>query len=197
MKFKKFTSLAFGLGMAFSSVIAQNCSVLSESINQNFSNLAHGTRPPCWVAHTPNIPNYTFNGVSINQSNYHIQFNSAGYPPNNAQVQTFIVAMQRCTMRGPLSFQLTWAGALGVARPFQVGTMSDPNNPATFVPVETFSLTDFFTHNLTVDFTSYVGTNNYIAFRTYLSNNNGYIIDNIVWSGPPAVVTPVMPPKGF
>lgn len=198
MKFKKFTTLMLGLGMAASFAHAQSCSVLSESINQNFSGMAHGTRPPCWVAHNIDIPNYTFSGVNVNQGNYCIQYFGGVYPVNHAQVRTFVVAMQRCTMRGPLSFTLTWNGYIsGVLRPFQVGTMSDPNNPATFVPIETFTTGDFTPMNITVDLTSYVGTNQYIAFRTYLSNHNGWTIDNVTWSGPPAVLTPVLPPLGF
>jgi hypothetical protein len=196
MNIKKFTSFAFGLGMAFSFVSAQNCSVLSESINQDFTGMTHGTRPACWVSHHHPTISGTFSGVYNGDQRYYLEWHNGGYPQNSAQVRPFVLAMQRCTMRGPLSFSV-WQLFNAPSRSLEVGTMSDPNNPATFTPFQTINHFSGTPATYTVDFTGYIGTDKYIAFRSFMSNGNGFSIDNIVWSGPPAVVTPVMPPKGF
>ena len=193
MKIKTFAGLVIGLGMALSTVQAQNCSVLSESINQDFTGMAYGARPACWVTHYyPNTPE-TFSGAYPGDQRYYLEWHNGGAPANVEPVRPFILALQRCTMRGPLSFSV-WQLFNAPSRSLEVGTMSNPNNPATFTPYQIINHFSGTPATYTVDFTGYVGTDQYIAFRAFLSNGNGFSFDNIIWSGPPAVV---MPPKGF
>jgi hypothetical protein len=197
MNMKTFLSLALGLGMAFSFARGQNCSVQASSITQNFTGMAQGSRPPCWQSHYLNNGN-TFSGVYSGESRYWLMYNDGGSPANSLPPLPFTLVMHRCTVKGPLAFELRGYTA-GSSRPLEIGTMSDPNNPATFTTFQTYYWPNSTPTTINCDLTSYVGTDEYIAFRAWLSNGNNYILDNIVWSGPSPIVIPpviILPPKG-
>ncbi|MCX6268967.1 MAG: choice-of-anchor J domain-containing protein [Bacteroidetes bacterium] len=64
-----------------------------------------------------------------------------------------------------------------------VGTMSDPTNSATFVPIQTFTglSTSTWTECI-VSFAAYAGTDTYIAFRHPLTTTYSYVyIDDVFW----------------
>jgi hypothetical protein len=197
MNTKTILSLVLGLGMTFSLSKGQSCTVQASSITQDFTGMSHGSRPVCWVAHHPIIAGETFSGVYNGDLEYHIHWSNMGGATGGVP-QSFIVAMQRCTVKGPLSFRLKQYPNAATL-PFEVGTMSDPNNPTTFTSFQTINHYSSTGANFTVDLTGYVGTHEYIAFRAHLTRGSGFSFDNIVWSGPPPIVTPpiiILPPKG-
>lgn len=195
MNTKILLSLLLSLGLTFSLASGQNCSSVSNSINQDFTGMAHGSRPACWVTHFPGWTG-TFSGVYNGDYRYHLLYNSSGYPTNHAQVKPFYLVMQRCSMHGLLTFSLSqYLNAYPAVRYFDVGTMSDPNNPATFTFFQRIDHQSATPTNFSVDLSSYMGSDQYIAFRTHLSNGNAFSIDNIVWSDPSPFPI-VLPPKG-
>ena len=72
----------------------------------------------------------------------------------------------------------------------EVGTMSDPTDPATYIGVEPFQAPNGFNEYI-VDFSGVATTDNYIAFKH--GNSGAYQtlkIDNVVWEPVPATVPP-------
>ena len=63
--------------------------------------------------------------------------------------------------------------------PFQIGIMTSPTNPATFVPVDTVYVTAASTfQDIEVYLTNYQGTGQYIAFKH--TNSSSFYMDNLV-----------------
>ncbi len=189
MKTLKITLLFASLLLAGIGLQAQ-CSGLVSTINENFDAIAYGQRPTCWTGFYTAVPsvtaNYCYNGE------YWIQRVNQGA----ATPEHFMIVLRQCTMKGPLSFDLRKlpnGGSLAL----EVGSLSNPNDPLTFTQRQVINYNSSIAHRYTVDFTSYAGTNQYIALRAYLLPGQGFAFDNLTWSGPPAVINPVLPPKGF
>lgn len=72
-----------------------------------------------------------------------------------------------------------------------LGTMTNPNNAATFTPLQTISLQQNYQH-FSYSFSSYQGTDNYIAFQLKTSDNmfTEVFLDNIVIALPPTCLQP-------
>ena len=189
MKKVKFTTLLLLFLLAAAGLQAQ-CNGARSTINENFNAIAYGQRPTCWngfYTHVTSVTaNYCYDGE------YWIQRINQGA----AIPQHFMIVLPMCTMKGPLSFDLRKlpnAGNLAL----EVGSLSNPNDPLTFTVKQTITYNSSTALRHTVDFTNYAGTNKYIALRAYLLPGQGFAFDNLTWSGPPAVVTPAMQPKGF
>ena len=103
----------------------------------------------------------------------------------NPIAYTFIAILPKSTVKGPLTFDLRKMNNFaGTNTDLEVGTMSNPNDHNTFSPFQVVSHNSTTVVSKTVDFSSYTGSNQYIAFRCYLQPNDGFVIDNVSWSGP-------------
>lgn len=173
---------------------AQGCTTKLSSINENFNAIAHGAIPTCWTRHSPSIGANGFNGASNTDHRHNIIWMDNNGTPDQQSPGKFILAMQRCTMLGPVSFKLARMSNSVWQWPCEVGTMSDPNNPATFVPLYAFYPTSATQVTYSVNLSGYSGTNEYIAFRTIMGEGNTFTIDDITFSGPPPVAPPALGP---
>jgi hypothetical protein len=196
MKIKKILLLLLSLTLVGAAAQAQNCAIRLASINENFSTTPNYAVPTCWTRHSPTVPGTLLNGVSIAHQKYYLYWMDTNGTPNQLAPQSFFLVMQRCTMLGPLSFKLARLNGVVWQWPLEVGTMSDPNNPSTFVPIQAYYPTSSTEVTYTMDLSSYAGTNEYIAFRSFVSEGITFTIDDITFSGPPAInATTIMPVK--
>jgi hypothetical protein len=182
---KKYPLLLLFTLMAAMEMQAQ-CNNLVSNINENFDAIAYGQRPACWTGFYTAVPSVTANYV-YNGEYWMQRINQGAAIPEH-----FMVVLRQSTVKGPLSFDLRKlpnSGNLGL----EVGTMSNPNDPLTFANFQTINYGSSAPLRFTVDFTTYAGTNKYIAFRCHLLPGQGFAIDNLTWSGPLSVV---LPPKG-
>jgi hypothetical protein len=189
MKYLKINLLLAAL-LCISANLHAQCNGAVSTINENFNAIAYGQRPACWNGFYAAVPsvtaNYCYNGE------YWIQrINQGATLP-----ELFMIVLPQSTMKGPLSFDLRKLPNSGNLT-LEVGSLSDPNDPRTFTLTRALSYGSSTAQRFTVDFTNYSGTDKYIAMRAYLLPSQGFAFDNLTWSGPPAVITPVLPPKGF
>jgi hypothetical protein len=189
MKHLKITSLIALLLLAGIGLQAQ-CNGPVSTISENFNAIAYGQRPTCWTgfyaAVTSVTANYCYNGE------YWIQRINQGA----TTADLFMIVLPQSTMKGPLSFDLRKLPNSGNLT-LEVGSLSDPNDPRTFTLTRALSYGSSTAQRFTVDFTSYSGTDKYIALRAYLLPSQGFAFDNLTWSGPLPILTPVLAPKGF
>ncbi len=181
------TLLALLLGLCFTapSAQAQSCTTQLSTINENFNGIAHGAIPTCWTRHTPSIGSDGFNGVSNTNLRHNMIWMDGNGVPDQLAPKSFIVSMQRCTMLGPVTFKLARGYNSVWQWPFEVGTMSDPNDAATFVPLYAFYPTSNVQVAYSVNLSGYTGTNEYIAFRGTMSEGNSFTFDDVTFMGPP------------
>lgn len=67
-----------------------------------------------------------------------------------------------------------------------VGTMSNPSDASTFTPLQTVDINGTFAQYI-VDFTTYAGTDKYIALKRISTSTYTYVyIDNVIWEAVPA-----------
>jgi hypothetical protein len=197
MNTKMILRLLLSLCLMVTAAQAQNCGVLLETINENFNAIPHNSLPACWTRHTPTVPGNVFNGVAINSLSYQFHWQDTQAPADQLAPKHFVLVMQRSTMKGPVTFKASRQLSSVWQWPVEVGTMSDPNNPSTFEPLYAFYPTSTIPTTYTANLTNYTGTNQFIAFRTFMSEGHTFTIDDITWSGPPAVLSPALTPKGF
>lgn len=186
----KIVLLSFLALALFSPSLLAQCNPVS-SINENFNSTAYQQRPPCWSGIFQHDPGATFNFVYNGE---YWMFHHHSSP--NPIAYTMITVLPRCTVKGPLTFDMRKMNNFaGTTNDIEIGTMSNPNDHNTFVPFQTVSHISTNVVSKTVDLTNYAGTNEYIAFRTHLPPNSGFIIDNVSWTGPPVPpLTPVTAP---
>lgn len=181
MNTKTILRLLLGICLMGSAVQAQNCTTPVTTINENFNTIAHNSIPVCWTRHTPSLPN-VFNGVSNTNQRYHFYWMDSNATPDQLSPQHFIAVMPLCTVNGIVTFKLNRPNLTSVWQwPVEVGTMSDPNNPSTFVPLYAFYSTSNTQVTYTADLTNYVGSNQHIAFRSFMGEGNTFHIDDITW----------------
>ena len=72
----------------------------------------------------------------------------------------------------------------------EVGTITNPNDPATFTLFQTIAITTTHTEYV-IDFNSYTGTDSYIAFRhPNTTTFDSIYLDDIVWEAIPSCIKP-------
>lgn len=192
MKIRKTIGILLGLGMAFSAANAQHCMTFTETIIENFNAMPQGGRPSCWLAYSHNSAVGAIQGVSKTDNRYHMAWPQGSAAANSAGMGYFELIMRRCTMRGILTFKLSRTGDLSQPRSFLVGTKNAPSAVGAFNTFQTIQHNTATETTYTVDFRNYTGPDQFIAFRVNMSNGNGFTIDDINWTGPPATATPVM-----
>jgi hypothetical protein len=133
MKIRKTIGLLMGLSMAFTAANAQYCMTLVENINQNFSGMPNGGRPVCWLAFSHSSAVSAIHGVSSSDARYHMSWPQGTTPANSTAPGFFELIMQRCTMRGVLTFKLARTGDLTQNRTLLVGTKAAPSHAGALI----------------------------------------------------------------
>ena len=159
--------------------------------------------PVCWTKLTYHAPNVneawvdvriTSRGTIGNATKRAIMFRST--PLDSALILMItpeIANLSAGTQQLRFRAANTWGSELAGAGRIQIGTMSNIYDGSTFVPFGNPTvITDNNFREYTVDFTSYRGTNRFIAFR-YLDGGGDFFrsleIDDVVWETKPVVVT--------
>lgn len=159
--------------------------------------------PVCWTKLTYHAPNVneawvdvriTSRGTIGNATKRAIMFRST--PLDSALILMItpeIANLSAGTQQLRFKAANTWGSELAGAGRIQIGTMSNIYDGSTFVPFGNPTvITDNNFREYTVDFTSYRGTNRFIAFR-YLDGGGDFFrsleIDDVVWETKPVVVT--------
>lgn len=159
--------------------------------------------PVCWTKLTYHAPNVneawvdvriTSRGTIGNATKRAIMFRST--PLDSALILMItpeIANLSAGTQQLRFRAANTWGSELAGTGRIQLGTMSNIYDGSTFVPFGNPTvITDNNFREYTVDFTSYRGTNRFIAFR-YLDGGGDFFrsleIDDVVWETKPVVVT--------
>lgn len=180
---KQFLAIALTMVLLLTgSVLQAQCNFQVSTINEDFDAIPDGQRPACWYAHNTSIPGGSGNFVHLGE--YWMWKYAAA-----AQTEMFMVVMRNSTVKGPLNFDLKKYPSGGYLT-FEVGTVSNPNDPNTFTNFQSISHNSDVPLPCLVDFSSYAGTNKYIAFRCYIANNQGFSFDNVTFTGPPTSIMP-------
>ena len=166
--------------------IRTECLAISQlPYRENFDNYGTGASVffPCWnraqgyVSGTTTYPylsndqNHTPDGVG---SLYFMTTSSSN--TMNVMATPRIIADSIKNLRVGFYAYYNYAGHY-----IEVGVMTDPNNPTTFVPVDTLRIAVASSWNyLQADMSSYTGTGEYVAFRTGARTSYNYIyLDDI------------------
>lgn len=178
---KLFTLLLITL-ISFSELFAQ-CSVAVSSVNENFD--ASTSIPTCWTTHTSgsgggNISilahaSYSMSGINS------LRMGHAG--GNTADI-LYAVMPKVTNAQGLLYFYARTDGGIQL----EVGTMSDPNNKNTFSLFQTISHGSNY-QLFSVDFSTYTGSNQYIAFKYNMPGGKWTVLDNILYTAVVALPT--------
>ncbi|BDS10475.1 T9SS-dependent choice-of-anchor J family protein [Aureispira anguillae] len=137
------------------------------SVTANFNN---NSTPPCWTLSPSHL-------TSVANSNIRSR---------NNNVDQYIILPRTTNARGVLEFDCareTYTGTLII----NVGVMSSPNNPSSFINRQTIHISSFqnvWTHQ-TVNLSSYTGSYQYVAIKFTRSTVNPYGImrfDNFVYN---------------
>jgi hypothetical protein len=159
------------------------CNVPTSTINENFDAILDTRRPPCWTAHNTNTANGSGNFVHLHEY-WMWKYAPAG------PAEMFMVVLPYSTVKGPVSFDLKKYPNGGYLD-FEVGTLSNPNDPNTFSLFQTIPHNSDVALPCTVNFANYTGSNGYIAFRCYIAPNQGFSFDNLTFTGPSSSIKPV------
>jgi len=170
-------------GGDFSNVVgpfqfATLCGALTNPFYENFDATANNVMPYCWfrnVVHSTGAFVGVYDLEPLSHPKHLILWNGNA-PDANAKLIAITPEIQSINQ-----FQISFMAKTNIAgTPLIVGTMSNKNNPATFQAIQTLNLTANYTEYM-VSFTSYVGSNNFIAFahgNPGAGNQNAIFIDN-------------------
>lgn len=168
------------------------CDAISD-FSENFDAVSTPDLPNCWssivienvtgtdpaVTTSTSADNSAPNGVRL--------YNGSGdlTTPNDA----FLVSPQLNTLSAG-THRLRFFGDGSPAGDVEVGTITDPTDPTTFTLFETVAITTTHTE-YTVDFSSYIGADTYIAFRhPNLTTFDSIYLDDIIFEAIPACLAP-------
>ncbi len=156
------------------------------NLDEDFETVADGSVPDCWTALKPGTS--TFADLSVRNRNNSKVFNMDNSSSSNG---TMILVTPFLTTLSSGNFSLMLeAQATNGSQDLIVGTMSDPNDVSSFTAFSTLDLSSNY-QNFTVDFSSYSGTDKYIAFSRVMTQAFTQVnIDNIIWEAIPTCEKP-------
>lgn len=147
------------------------------SFTENFDGVAADELPKGWIVTTTG-----WAGAYVVAANQHSGANALEMSKwGTDYAYTATPAVANITLNR-LRF---WSRASAAAVKISVGTMTDPSNSATYTELKLVDLTTTYAE-YTVDFSSYAGSDTYLAFKTPAGSANPYIyIDDVVWEALP------------
>ncbi len=161
--------------------------------NENFDGVSTPNLPNCWSSivienATGTDPAVTTSTAADNTApNGARLYNGSGdlTTPNDA----FLISPELTTLSAG-THRLRFFADGSPAGDVEVGTITNPSDPATFTLFETVAITTTHTEYI-VDFSTYTGTDSYIAFRhPNTTTFDSIYLDDIVWEAIPNCVKP-------
>ena len=146
----------------------------------------------CWYRHNDNTAHYVYvNSGSDSYSGGSLDFH---YTPSCYTMAVTPMFDQSISLNTLMIEGMTRIHLNGTAGVFEVGTMSDANDPTTFTPYDTIEYSATFTWlPFAVLFNNYTGTDQYIAFRASNGIDVSYLLDNLTFDLIPSCWHPVNP----
>ena len=164
------------------------------TINENFDSVTRPALPFCWskILSGSTISAYaSVETVSTSSStpNGVLLYNSSSTEGDDIMLVTPQLT-NLSTGLNRLKFNAR-TGTLG--QDIVIGTLTNPSDPTTFSPLQRIVLTTAYAP-YTVNFSSYTGSNTYIAFRRFsTSTYTSVYLDDIIWEPIPSCVEPTAP----
>ncbi|MBK7031509.1 MAG: choice-of-anchor J domain-containing protein [Bacteroidales bacterium] len=152
-------------------------------LNENFDAVTPPALPICWDKYIS--PSFSFQTVTTVttapfSSPNCVQLYSSGA---TAAIDAPLLITPQLNNINSTKMQLRFAGkGASTNLSIIVGTMTDKADPATFVPFATVVVNASTWTEFTVNFSTYAGTDQYIAFKHPLTTTYSYVyVDNAVW----------------
>ncbi len=149
---------------------------------QGFEGISWGELPDCWsrVLAGPTLGQYAAvrtvsNDAAFGTNAVEIHANSSAPTDFVMLVSPYLNTLATATHR--LKF---YALSYNEDTPLGIGTMADNSNSATYTSFTTITLGAGYNEYI-IDFTTYSGTDAYIAFRNLAGNYNSTFIDHVRW----------------
>ena len=169
-----------------------DCSAVAD-FNENFDTVATPGLPNCWSSIV--IENATGTDPSVTTST-----SADNTAPNGARLyngsgdlstpnDVLLISPELTTLSSG-THRLRFFGDGSPAGDVEVGTITDPTNPLTFTLLETVAITTTHTQ-YTVDFSTYTGADQYIAFRhPNTTTFDSIYLDDIIFEAIPSCLAP-------
>ncbi len=169
------------------------CGAMTAPYSQNFDGVTVPNLPSCWnkvvvfTTGTPNVQTTTTTPNSV--PNCAQLYNSTA---SGSGTHLLLVSPQFSDLPSHTTQIRFWAKFTGSGTGLvHVGTMTDPANPATFSVFQSIMTLTNTWQEFVIPFSTYVGSNEYIAFKHGLGLTNQYIyIDNVVYETIPTCPQP-------
>jgi hypothetical protein len=152
------------------------------NFNEGFETTPYGELPDCWsrVLAGPTIAEYAAvrtvsNDAAFGTNAVEIHVNSSAPTDFVMLVSPYLSTLATATHR--LKF---YALSYNEDTPLEIGTMDGNTSTSTYTTFTTLTLGSGY-NEIIVDFTTYTGTDTYIAFRNVAGNYNSTFIDNVRW----------------
>ncbi len=173
------------------------CAPIAE-INENFNALTNNTLPMCWEkiirgasTSSVSVGANTYSGVG---STVCMSIYNASSTPTIAGNDAILVSPQLTNLAAGTHWLRFKARKNSAAEgnELEIGTLTNNSTTAVFTPITaSINLTTEYVY-YTVDFSDYVGTDQFIGFRKAGSSNSTYAyIDDVVWEAIPTCLTPL------
>ncbi len=163
------------------------------AISENFNSITTPSLPLCWSKITPAA--YTYATVTtvttpVSSAPNAVQLYSSGATAATDNVLLISPVLSNLSA-GTHQLRFKARGA-STNTSIIVGTMSNNADGATFTPFQTVTGLNTGAYNeYVVNFSSYSGTDTYIAFRHPLTTTYSYVyIDDVVWESIPSCPSP-------
>lgn len=161
------------------------CAPISDFCEGFEANVDSSGIPPCWNAFINSTSGsfaYTksnFGAAWAYQGDYALEMNSA-LDGSSLMILSTPELSNLSAGTHRINFWAKEQGSSGLSK-LVVGTMSNPNNPASFNPIDTISLTTGYT-NYIVSLTGYTGTDNHVSFLWQAQGTRDRVnIDEVCW----------------
>ncbi|MFY0483026.1 choice-of-anchor J domain-containing protein [Flavobacterium sp. PLA-1-15] len=152
------------------------------TLNEGFENAVVGNLPDCWssILAGPTLAQYAAvrtvsNDAAFGSNAVELHVNSSEPTDLIMLVSPYLSTLPNATHR--LKF---YALSYNSETPLQIGTLNGTSSSATYTLFQPITLGSGYNEYI-VDFTTYSGTDNYIAFRNVAGNYNSTFIDNVRW----------------
>lgn len=154
---------------------------------QDFDTVPEYDLPQDWTYYNDLSNIYTY--VETDQDQCHSSPNSVEMDNANVNTGNFMLISPPTELSVDGTWIKFWSMHTGSHSDFYVGTLSDPENPATFTPVDTISPTGTFEQYI-IDIPGTKGIT-YVAFKHSLEEDNSLIrIDDFLWEIKPSCPQP-------
>ena len=163
----------------------------TENFN-SYSSMDGSNYIDCWSRHNDNTAHYVY--VNAGADSYEGGSLDFHYTPSCYTMAVTPMFDPSISLNTLMIEGMTRIHLNGTAGVFEVGTMSDPNNPTTFTPYDTIEYSATFTWlPFSVLFNDYTGNDQYIAFRAMNGIDVSYLLDNLTFDLIPSCWHPVNP----